>query len=73
MSGGIGSRFWPYSRTARPQTVSRLFRQRPLTTADDLRQNAAAGRSPERIIVVTNDIYGSLVAEQLPELPAATF
>jgi len=69
MAGGIGSRFWPMSRTKYPkqfldvlgvgksllqQTYDRLLKLCP----------------PENILVVTNEEYGPLVAEQLPDLPA---
>ena len=67
MAGGIGSRFWPASRTGRPKqfldilgvgkSLIRLTFERflKLTTAD-------------RIYVVTNGQYRDLVKEHLPEI-----
>ncbi|MCF8362555.1 MAG: mannose-1-phosphate guanylyltransferase [Prolixibacteraceae bacterium] len=67
MAGGIGSRFWPLSKTSRPkqfidilgigetliqQTYRRLLKICP----------------PENFLVVTNQIYKDLVLEQLPDL-----
>ncbi len=67
MAGGIGSRFWPASRTQTPKqfldilgvgkSLIRLTFERflELTTAD-------------RIFIVTNGIYKDLVKEHLPEI-----
>ena len=64
MAGGIGSRFWPMSRTAFPKqfidilgTGQTLIQQ----TFDRLLKLAPK----ENIYIVTNDIYKSLVIEQL--------
>ena len=67
MAGGIGSRFWPMSRTAHPkQFIDILGTGRTL-----LQQTFARFLSicpKENIYVVTNDSYRSLVLEQLPEI-----
>lgn len=68
MAGGIGSRFWPVSRTNLPKqfldilgTGSTLIQQ----TLDRFK-----GIVPlENIFVVTSNEYIGLVQEQLPELP----
>lgn len=67
MAGGIGSRFWPMSRTSQPkqfidilgigetliqQTVKRFLKICPI----------------ENIYVVTNEIYKERVKEQVPDL-----
>lgn len=67
MCGGIGSRFWPYSRTDRPKqfldflgtgrTLLQMSYDRVLPLVD-----------PEHIIIVTNAQYASLVKEQLPDI-----
>lgn len=67
MCGGIGSRFWPYSRTDRPKqfldflgtgrTLLQMSYDRVLSLVD-----------PEHIIIVTNAQYASLVKEQLPDV-----
>jgi len=67
MAGGIGSRFWPKSRTELPkQFLDILGHGRTLiqSTFDRF----AKFIPPENIYVVTADSYKGLVAEQLPEL-----
>ncbi|MCI5978037.1 MAG: mannose-1-phosphate guanylyltransferase [Bacteroidales bacterium] len=67
MCGGIGSRFWPYSRTQRPKQFIDFFgtgRSLLQMTYDRILPYVPA----ENIIAVTNKSYVSLVAEQLPEL-----
>jgi len=69
MAGGIGSRFWPVSRTSRPkQFLDILGTGRTLIqqTLDRFRNIVPV----ENIYVVTSDDYMDLVQEQLPELPA---
>lgn len=67
MCGGVGSRFWPLSRTEMPKQFLDFFgtgRTLLQMTADRIRDVVP----PERTVVVTNRQYASLVAEQLPEL-----
>ena len=69
MAGGIGSRFWPMSRTAYPKQfhdVLGIGRSLLQMTFDRLHKIAPAGN----ILVVTNESYRDLVLEQLPELNA---
>ncbi len=67
MCGGIGSRFWPYSRTDRPKQFIDFF-----GTGRSLLQMSYDRILPlvpaENIIIVTNAQYAPLVKEQLPEL-----
>lgn len=67
MAGGIGSRFWPFSRTSFPKQfhdVLGIGKTMIQQTADRF-----AGICPkENIFVVTNEDYKSLVKEQLPYL-----
>ena len=67
MAGGIGSRFWPYSRNARPkQFIDVLGTGRSLLQMTyDRFLNIT---SKDNILVVTNDNYGALVKEQLPDI-----
>ncbi len=70
MAGGIGSRFWPASTAERPkQFLDILGTGRSLLqlTYDRFRKLVP----PERIYVLTNERYRSLVREQLPELADA--
>jgi len=68
MAGGVGSRFWPMSRSARPkQFLDILDRGRTLIqmTADRL-----SSRIPlERTYVVTNGRYKQDILDQLPGIP----
>lgn len=70
MAGGVGSRFWPASRTARPKQLLRLVGDRTMIqeTVDRL-----AGLVPsERILIVTNQSLVEAIAAQLPELDKAS-
>jgi mannose-1-phosphate guanylyltransferase len=67
MAGGVGSRFWPYSRNYRPKQFLDV-----LDTGNSLIQltnNRFKGICPqENVYVVTNESYTELVKEHLPEL-----
>ena len=68
MAGGAGVRLWPLSRKGRPKQLLRLFEGGSL-----LRQSyerVAALLPPERINIITNQSHLSIVAQELPELPA---
>ncbi len=68
MAGGIGSRFWPMSRTDFPkQFLDILNTGRTLIQATFDR--FALFIPAENIYVVTSEQYKDIVAEQLPELP----
>ncbi len=68
MAGGIGSRFWPLSKTQRPKQfldilgVGRTLLQQ---TYDRFIQIMPA----DQIYIVSNQEYKVLIAEQLPDLP----
>ena len=67
MAGGIGSRFWPMSRSAYPkQFLDFLGLGRTLLQMTYDRFLAICPK--ENILVVTNQQYASLVKQQLPEL-----
>lgn len=67
MSGGVGSRFWPYSRKCLPkQFIDFLGTGRTLLQMSFDRVKDIV--PPSNIIVVTNEDYCGLVKEQLPEL-----
>lgn len=67
MCGGIGSRFWPYSRTDNPKQFIDF-----LGTGRSLLQMSYDRILPivpkENIIILTNAQYASRIREQLPEL-----
>lgn len=67
MCGGIGSRFWPYSRTDRPKQFIDFFgtgRSLLQMSYDRILSIVPA----ENVIVVTNTQYANLVREQLPDI-----
>lgn len=67
MGGGIGSRFWPYSRKNLPKQFLDFFgtgRSLIQQTFDRYKKIIPV----ENIFVTTNEVYGKLVQEQLPEL-----
>ncbi len=67
MAGGIGSRFWPLSRAAKPkQFLDILGTGR--TFIQQTYDRFAKIIPKENFIVVTNSKYKDLVNEQLPEL-----
>lgn len=67
MAGGIGSRFWPISRTSHPKQFIDI-----LGTGKTLIQNTYERFlkvcPKENIYVVTNENYTSLVKKQLPDM-----
>lgn len=67
MGGGIGSRFWPFSRETYPKQFLDFF-----GTGRSLLQMTFDRFSKiipvENIYIVTNELYLSLIKEQLPEL-----
>ena len=67
MAGGIGSRFWPISRHAKPkQFLDILGTGRTFLRATYERFLPLV--ATEKFLVVTNSIYKDLVLEQIPEL-----
>ena len=67
MGGGIGSRFWPFSRESYPKQFLDFF-----GTGRSLLQMTFDRFSKiiptENIYIVTNELYAKLIKEQLPEL-----
>lgn len=68
MSGGIGSRFWPFSREARPKQFLDFFgtgRSLLQMTFDRFKKILPV----ENIFIVTNKDYVDMIARELPDLP----
>lgn len=67
MCGGIGSRFWPYSRNEHPkQFIDFLGTGRSLLQMSYDRLLGIVPR--ENILLLTNDLYAAKIREQLPEI-----
>lgn len=69
MAGGIGSRFWPLSKTKRPKQfldflgIGRTLLQQTYDRFIKL-------MPPGQIFIVSNQEYKDLIVEQLPDIPA---
>jgi len=69
MAGGVGSRFWPVSRNARPkQFLDILGTGRSFLQATVNRFKKII--PPENILIVSAQQYKELISEQVPEIPA---
>jgi mannose-1-phosphate guanylyltransferase len=67
MAGGIGSRFWPFSRNNRPKQFLDFFgtgRSLLQMTFDRFSRLMPV----ENILIVSNILYRDLILEQLPEI-----
>lgn len=68
MSGGVGSRFWPFSRTSCPKQFLDFFGMG--RTLLQMTYDRIANIIPtQNIYIVTNQEYAPLTYEQLPEVP----
>ena len=67
MAGGVGSRFWPASRTAKPKQFLDILGVGK-TLLQLTFERALRNVPKENIFIVTNAQYRDLVKEQLPEI-----
>ena len=67
MAGGVGTRFWPLSTANVPKQFLELFGDRTLLQKSFDRVSGLV--PPERVLVLTNAAFVSMVKEQLPEIP----
>ena len=67
MAGGVGSRFWPFSRENKPKQFLDFF-----GTGRSLLQMTVDRFRPlipiENMFIVTNVAYKKLIMEQIPDL-----
>ena len=68
MAGGIGSRFWPMSRTAYPKQFLDVLNSGK-TLIQWTYERYVQFLPVENIFIVTSEEYVSIVATQLPDLP----
>lgn len=69
MCGGVGSRFWPFSREERPKQFLDFFgtgRSLLQLTFDRILGVVDA----DKVFILTNRQYAPMIQEQLPEIPA---
>jgi mannose-1-phosphate guanylyltransferase len=66
MAGGVGTRFWPRSRTTRPKQLLNIFGEKTMIqhTAERIQPIV----DPENILIVTNILQAESVARQLPQI-----
>lgn len=67
MSGGVGSRFWPFSKENKPKQFLDFFgtgRSLLQSTYDRFKKIVPE----ENIFIVTNDAYAEMTKKQIPEL-----
>ncbi len=67
MAGGVGSRFWPLSRTSRPKQFLDILGVGSTLLQQTFRRFASV-LPPENIYIVSNAEYRDLIREQLPEM-----
>ncbi len=71
MAGGIGTRLWPLSRANMPKQALQLIGDR--TMFQHSVDRLLPLFKPQHIFVVTRTEHASILASQVPELPAANF
>lgn len=69
LAGGVGSRFWPVSRQARPKQLLDLFGEGPMLRVT--LERTASIAPAERAIIVTSTTLAPTIAELVPEVPRA--
>jgi len=67
MAGGVGSRFWPVSRTEFPKQFIDFFGVGK-TLIQSTYERFLSICPPENIFIVTNEIYADLIKNQIPEI-----
>lgn len=67
MAGGVGSRFWPVSRTEFPKQFIDFFGVGK-TLIQSTYERFLKVCPPENIFIVTNEIYTEIIKEQIPEI-----
>lgn len=67
MAGGIGSRFWPYSRTGKPKQFLDILGTGQSLLQQTIRRYARICPI-ENILIVSNEEYGPIILEQVPDI-----
>jgi len=69
MAGGVGTRFWPLSRSRSPKQLLRFFDEQSMVQKTVARLDSLI--PPERIVVVTNAVQEKSIRDHLPSIPSA--
>ncbi len=67
MAGGVGSRFWPRSRSKTPKQLLKIFGENTMIQETVNRLNGLVKN--ENVFVITNQIQRDKIIEQLPQIP----
>jgi mannose-1-phosphate guanylyltransferase len=67
MAGGVGERFWPYSRKERPKQLLRIFSGKSFLEETIDRISPLIPR--ERIFIITNDVIKKAIRSEIPGFP----
>jgi mannose-1-phosphate guanylyltransferase len=68
MAGGVGTRFWPMSRKARPKQLLNIVGSKSMMRLTYDRIESLT--RPEKVLVITNEDQKSQILKQIPEIPA---
>ena len=69
MAGGVGSRFWPMSRSVHPKQFIDVLGTGKSLLQQTYQRFAGAICPPENIVIVTHVAYKDMVKEQIPGIP----
>ena len=72
MAGGIGTRFWPISRTSHPKQFIDILGTGQTLIQQTYNRFKKICRK-ENIYIVTNDLYNGLVSNRFPKLPTLRY
>lgn len=67
MAGGIGERFWPYSRRGKPKQLLKIFSDKNFLEETIDRITPLIPR--ERIFIITNDLIKTAIRREIPNFP----
>lgn len=67
MAGGVGTRFWPLSRSKNPKQLLRFFDEQSMIQKTVARLESLI--PPERVVVVTHALQADEIRRQLPRVP----
>jgi len=67
MAGGIGERFWPYSRQRRPKQLLKIVTQKSFL--EEVIRRIIPFFTLERIFLVTNSMMKKGIQEEIPDFP----
>ncbi len=70
MAGGVGTRFWPYSREARPKQLLDVLHKGKSLLQQTIDRTSRFS-SAEETFVITGKAHLEALKEQVPEIPAA--